>query len=299
MRKILIALLLVASQATSIHAQIDLAELLRGKIGVSSASGVAKEAISPELYVIRQQYRLERNGEHFGKNNMPFYGETYSLAVKVPGGMMFLGDVVEPWKYDSDYNRVNASGKYKPELFWTYQRPIADSTYKAVELELGTEYVSPVNAEKSLYLHTEKKGDFGLNIDSSTGKKAGYMIWAYSKSDIQDSAMVVELRQSADSIDVRADSTLITMSPANPEKIIGGIYVTPKYGRAGQVQFVLNGIAVRKSATAWGLQFLATDGEVTKSEAAGSGDKDAGDRKAGSRKKKGKQTDSSEPTPSK
>lgn len=271
MKRIFIICFLTAFYAAGMSAQISLTELLKGKVTVNNKVEISHEAVKPELFIIRQQYRLERNGEYYGKNNKPFYGETYSLAVKVSGGMMFLDDVVEPWKNDADYKRVNATGKYKPVRFWTYQRAITDSVYKAVDLELGTEYVTPFNAQKTLYTHIEEKGNFGLSIDKETGVKAGYMIWAYSKSDIQDSAMVVELRQSMDSIDVKPDSTLIPMSPTDPKKIIGGIFVTPKYGHAGSVQFVLTGIAVRTDNSGWALQMLMsssapTDIEVTVSD---------------------------------
>ncbi len=293
MKQAFIICLLIVCQATGTSAQISLADLLKGKVAIGNTVEIAQEAVKPEMFIIRQQYRLERNGEYYGKNNKPFYGETYSLAIKVAGGMMFLDDVVEPWKNDADYKRVNATGKYKPAQFWTYQRAITDSVYKATDLELGTEYVVPFNAQQTLYTHIEEKGNFGLSIDKETGVKAGYMIWAYSKTNVQDSAMIVELRQQQDTIDIKPDSTLITMSPTEPEKIIGGIYVTPKYGHQGNVQFVLTGIAVRTDNSGWALQTLAannapTDIEVTISEG------DTPDNKKSSSKKKRHKTSDKE-----
>lgn len=254
---------------------------------VANSSSVEMQAITPELSVIRQQYRLERNGSYYGKNNLPFYGESYSLAVKVSGGTYFTSDVVEPWKIDTDYTRDNASGNYKPSIYWTYQRPINETKYKAVNLEIKdeSEFVKPVNAEKSLYLHTDAINDFGLSIDNTTGNKKGTMIWVYSKTDIQDSAMAVVFQQSSFTIEAKEDSSLVEMTPTTPEKIIGGIFVTPKIEKGGRVQYLLSGMAVRNKSNGWSLQLLCIDDRITKSESSSSLTKTNDKKKSGSQKK--------------
>ena len=254
---------------------------------VANSSSVEMQAITPELSVIRQQYRLERNGSYYGKNNLPFYGESYSLAVKVSGGTYFTSDVVEPWKIDTDYTRDNASGNYKPSIYWTYQRPINETKYKAVNLEIKdeSEFVKPVNAEKSLYLHTDAINDFGLSIVNTTGNKKGTMIWVYSKTDIQDSAMAVVFQQSSFTIEAKEDSSLVEMTPTTPEKIIGGIFVTPKIEKGGRVQYLLSGMAVRNKSNGWSLQLLCIDDRITKSESSSSLTKTNDKKKSGSQKK--------------
>lgn len=254
---------------------------------VANSSSVEMQAITPELSVIRQQYRLERNGSYYGKNNLPFYGESYSLAVKVSGGTYLTSDAVEPWRIDTDYARDNASGNYKPSIYWTYQRPINEAKYKAVNLEIKdeSEFVKPVNAEKSLYLHTDAINDFGLSIDNTTGNKKGTMIWVYSKTDIQDSAMAVVFQQSSFTIEAKEDSSLVEMTPTTPEKIIGGIFVTPKIEKGGRVQYLLSGVAVRNKSNGWSLQLLCIDDRITKSESSSSLTKTNDKKKSGSQKK--------------
>ena len=255
---------------------------------VANSSSVEMQAITPELSVIRQQYRLERNGSYYGKNNLPFYGESYSLAVKVSGGTYLTSDAVEPWGIDTDYARDNASGNYKPSIYWTYQRPINETKYKAVNLEIKdeSEFVKPVNAEKSLYLHTDAINDFGLSIDNTTGNKKGTMIWVYSKTDIQDSAMAVVFQQSSFTIEAKEDSSLVEMTPSTPEKIIGGIFVTPKIEKGGRVQYLLSGVAVRNQSNGWSLQLLCIDDRITKSESSSSITKTNDKKKSGLQKKK-------------
>ena len=285
--------LLFAAMAFSltINAQssFSIKDLLGQHEGLTAAnsSSVEMQAITPELSVIRQQYRLERNGSYYGKNNLPFYGESYSLAVKVSGGTYLTSDAVEPWKIDTDYARDNASGNYKPSIYWTYQRPINETKYKAVNLEIKdeSEFVKPVNAEKSLYLHTDAINDFGLSIDNTTGNKKGTMIWVYSKTDIQDSAMAVVFQQSSFTIEAKEDSSLVEMTPTTPEKIIGGIFVTPKIEKGGRVQYLLSGVAVRNKSNGWSLQLLCIDDRITKSESSSSLTKTNDKKKSGSQKK--------------
>ena len=285
--------LLFAAMAFSltINAQssFSIKDLLGQHEGLAAAnsSSVEMQAITPELSVIRQQYRLERNGSYYGKNNLPFYGESYSLAVKVSGGTYLTSDAVEPWKIDTDYARDNASGNYKPSIYWTYQRPINEAKYKAVNLEIKdeSEFVKPVNAEKSLYLHTDAINDFGLSIDNTTGNKKGTMIWVYSKTDIQDSAMAVVFQQSSFTIEAKEDSSLVEMTPTTPEKIIGGIFVTPKIEKGGRVQYLLSGVEVRNKSNGWSLQLLCIDDRITKSESSSSLTKTNDKKKSGSQKK--------------
>ncbi|MBQ5913247.1 MAG: hypothetical protein IIW93_09175 [Bacteroidaceae bacterium] len=286
----LFLVLIITSLNTNAQSTFKLKDLISQQQGLAAKTDPSAElqAILPEMSIIRQQYRLERNDEFFGKNNKPYYGESYSLAIKVSGGTIFLSDVIEPWKGDSDYARDNASGNYNTSLYWTYQRSINDANYNSIDLEIKGEsdYVRPLNADKTLYMHTDAISDFGLSIDKETGSKKGYMIWAYTKSEISDSAMVVDIRQSQHSVEAIADSALVTMNPSTPEKIIGGIYVTPKFERGGRVQYLLSGVAVRNKSNGWDLQLLCSDDKITKSEATNNITKSNDSPKSESKKKK-------------
>lgn len=275
-----------------------------GAIGGKPAKGIeaaesigisddCKLSILPELSIIRQQYRLKQGKEHYGRNNKSYFGETYTLAVKVNSGMYLSGDVVEPWKYDDDYERMNASRNYTPDLFWSYQRSLTDSVYKAISLEFGKEqFLKPFNADKSLYKHQDAKDDFGLEEDCTPGEKKGVMIWAYSKTTAQDSAMVVDLRQNAMTVNAQADSTLLTMTLGEPERIIGGVFMVPKIEGRGVVRYQLAGVAVKTGKNKWALQLLVVEDNLTKSEA----EAPENDKKKGSKKRKTKSEEVSELT---
>lgn len=259
-----------------------------------SSNSIENTAITPELSIIRQQYHLERNGDSYGKDEItPYYGETYSLAIKVSGGTYLSGDVIEPWKNDADYLRVNADKKYKPAYFCSYQRALNDTVYKAVELDLGTEYTKPVNADKSLWLHEDISRDFGLTEDKTEGTKQGTLIWAYANTNVQDSAMKVDLRQVPMQVEVKGDSTIVPVELKDAERVIGGLYVVPKYDRGGRVQFLLAGVAVKGDDSKWLLQMLAIPSDITPKKNSNM------EKKEKVRKKKDKKEDVSEPVPTK
>lgn len=256
----------LAAFATASTAQITLLEGFGGKPMQDSISGnststttaksIVTETIRPELSIIRQQYRLELNGDYYGKGGKSFFGETYSLGIKISGGMLLSNDVVEPWKNDADYKRVNADGRYKTQYFWTYQRKLSDSTYNAIDLELGTSNTVPCNQSNNLWKHDDRHGELGLDIDNSKGLKSGVMIWAESGSSVSDSAMAVSLSASAYSVNAVSDTSLIAMSPPTPEKVIGGVFVVPRYGKGGRVQFMIAGVAVKNGDDKWALLLL-------------------------------------------
>ena len=248
---LIIILCAIDSYGQNIESAID------AIINRKNDNGIVLESITPELSIIRQQYRLKLKEDYYGKNNKPYYGEKYSLGIKVGGGLLFLSNIVKPWEGDADFERVTAKRKYLPELFWSYQRGLRDSVYHDVELEMyNPNYVFPINADSTLYRQDDQVSDLGLIINDLAGKKNGYMVWAYTQTNVQDSAMNVTLRQSSYVVDAKPDSMQIAMSPDNPEKILGGLFVVPKYEQGGRVQMQLAGVAVRTKNGKWALQVL-------------------------------------------
>lgn len=250
---------------------------------------ILTEALMPALSVIRQQYRLKREGKYYGKNNKPFYGETYTLAVKVPGGTIMQRSVLYPWENDEDYLRVSEGGKYTHSLFWSYQRQLTDSLWKRVELDReGSRYVKPIDGDSLIFNFEEERPDFGLAIDETLGRKQGFMVWAYSTTNASDSAMHISLRQESRVINVSADSLHYSVSPDDADRIIGGIFVVPQIERAGYIKLLMAGIAVKNKEGKWVLCLLAKSDENNKAD------------KSDKRKKKEKKKDESEgfePTP--
>lgn len=224
-----------------------------------SSDSLLIKAITPSLSIIRQQYRLTAGGEYFGKNNRPFYGETYSLGIKVSGATIFQNAVVRPWEYDEDYQRVKQSGKYKPVLFWSYKRSINDSLYMSVDWDLATDYTRPMDSDSLIYKNEDKISDFGLSIDYSAGHKSGYMVWAYSSTNTQDSTMHVFFRQTNLQVQASVENADIQMTPNEPEKLLGGLYVVPVFESGGRIRLTVVGVVSKNRERKWNLHLLTTE----------------------------------------
>lgn len=218
---------------------------------------IISDAITPALSIVRQQFRLEREGKSYGKNNMPFYGETFSLGVKVSGGEVLQNQVLCPWNFDADYIRINQSRKYKPVYFWSFQRAINDSVFNSVEMELETEYVRPIDGDSLIFMHTDAQSDFGLDIDETAGDKSGYLIWAYA-SNMHDSTMQVSFKQSPLQI-VACKDSVILVKTKDPDRILGGLYVVPVIEKAGVIRVKLVGVCAKNNAKDWTLCLLTKD----------------------------------------
>ena len=262
------------------------------------SSTIINDALAPALSVIRQQYRLERGGDYYGKSKRPYYGESYTLGIKVSGGTILQRGVIAPWESDDDYQRVNKDNKYKTEWYKTMQHSLQDSIWQPIELELGTQYVSSLNSENTLYIHTDAMSDFGLPTDETSGKKQGYLVLAYTSSSLQDSTMRVSLRQSSYQVDASPDSTTIALAPSDADKVIGGLLVVPVIERAGHIKLLMAGVAAKNSDGSWCLHLLTKGAEsLTRVESISKGKAKQNKNKEQIEQNDVNATDDSEPTP--
>lgn len=218
------------------------------------------DALKPELCIIRQQYQLKRGEDMYGSDGKSYYGETYTLGVKVPGYLYMQRGVLKPWEGDKNYDRVNADGKYESVYFKSFQRSLIDkeTAYTPIEIEFGRDYLQAVNSDQTLYRQEDLVSDFGLSIDEVGGVKKGIMVWVYSNSTLKDSAMTVSFQQEMLSLEAKSDSMLIPQTVSNANRLLGGVFVVPSYERGGRIQIRLTGIAVRTANGDWNLQLLAS-----------------------------------------
>lgn len=245
--------------------QSSLSDLLKGKIvKKSSNDSIVINAVVPALTIIRQQYRLELNGDYYGKKGNPYYGESYTLGVKISNNTILQRGVILPWENDADYQRVNMGGKYTPVYFRSFLRPIARTEWKATEFDFGTQYTTPTSSDSLLFLNQDKVSDFGLPDNRIEGMKQGLLIWVYSTTNIQDSAMQVRYQQSSVTIDAKADSSCISVRPDIIDNLLGGIFVVPQIERVGYIKVLLVGVAVKDSNNEWKLKLLTESTDVQK-----------------------------------
>lgn len=216
-------------------------------------SDLVFKAVAPALKIIKQQYRLKKDGDFFGRNNKPHFGESFSLGVKVSGGTILQNEVLYPWVNDKDYKDVNEAGKYTPVLYESYQKSIIGGDYEKVDFELNTPYVKSVGKDSLLYIHSDVYSDFGLNMDTASGEKCGYMLWVYETDGKCD------YRVEALNLQASVESTVIPMKTSSPSKVLGGVYVIPVNERPGTISFYLVGVASTCNNKDWSLKLLTKD----------------------------------------
>ena len=216
-------------------------------------SDLVFKAVAPALKIIKQQYRLKKDGDFFGRNNKPHFGESFSLGVKVAGGMILQNEVLYPWVNDKDYKDVNEAGKYTPVLYDSYQKSVIGGDYEKVDFELNTPYVKSVGKDSLLYIHSDVYSDFGLNMDTASGEKSGYMLWVYEADGKCD------YRVEALNLQASVESTVIPMKTSSPSKVLGGVYVIPVNERPGTISFYLVGVASTCNNKDWSLKLLTKD----------------------------------------
>lgn len=245
--------ILSISPFLSAYGQISLSDVLREKLGSGSSvvSNVAKDAVKSELFLIRQQYTLSRNGEEYGSDGKPYFGESYSLGIKVSGGMLLQRCVLFPSAYDTAYDRYK--DQYDTKYYYSYQRALTDSVYRRVDFEFGSQFMDVVDGDSLLFRHTDKKSNFGLQIDGRFGARDGIMVWAYASTNVRDSLMSVDLRQTSYRMKEDPDTAVVQLNPNDAGRVIGGVFVVPKYEPQGRVQFLLAGVAVRGENGQWRL----------------------------------------------
>ena len=219
-------------------------------------SNLVFKAVAPALKIIKQQYRLKKDGDFFGRNNKPHFGESFSLGVKVAGGTILQNEVLYPWVNDKDYKDVNEAGKYTPVLYDSYQKSVIGGDYEKVDFELNTPYVKSVGKDSLLYIHSDVYSDFGLNMDTASGEKSGYMLWVYETDGKCD------YRVEALNLQASAESTVIPMKTSSPSKVLGGVYVMPVNERPGTISFYLVGVASTCNNKDWSLKLLTKDDAI-------------------------------------
>lgn len=209
-------------------------------------------AVSPALKIVKQQYKLVKDGEYYGGDNKPYFGESVTLAVKVSGATLLQNKVVSPWSYDDNYQGVY-SDTYAPAYHKTYVKSIDSLDYEVKDFELGTPYVKQVGADSLLFIHSDVYSDFGLTVDATVGEKKGYMLWVYQNAE--------NCRHNVESMTVSATGTetVLPLTPSEPESLLGGVYVIPVQDRPGTISFHLVGVASSADGKNWVLKLLTKE----------------------------------------
>ncbi|MBR5167054.1 MAG: hypothetical protein IKW86_03170 [Salinivirgaceae bacterium] len=240
MKKITATLAAMAIVAVS-QAQIQSAE---NKLIAESAGG--------SLLVVEQTYKVkDRNAElYYGFKGSNIFGRTFSVAVRLKNGLCYTDAFVRPWVGDANYAQYETG--YLPVYAGAQFKYVADSALRGFPFDS----VGCRRTESPL-VYTTTKTPFnsqGLEPDSLTGAKRGWLLWVVSDDTVhRTDSLVIDVR----ACNITASDTMLYHKVNQPNRqmilsskkysnVLGGIFVTPRHTALGEVQFMLTGVLVEK-----------------------------------------------------
>lgn len=214
---------------------------------------LVEDAIKNGIIVICQSYQLEDTTTHqrYGRYGNKEFGKSYSIGVKVNGGIAVTTKTTNPWEYDDNFSRYRDS--HKPILYQTKVKELSDSTF--IQLTPGIGSIS-TSDYISIIPDTTSYNGLGFKCRKYKDKTDGWIVWVTSSVDIRDcdSSRIVDHVIYRKNIVFCPDSLSYTIdAPQTTKKVWGGIYVVPQQTKIGELTFNLGGVIVETSPSSWQL----------------------------------------------
>ena len=213
---------------------------------ISNNQQLIEDAVKDGLFIVRQAYKLQdRTADepaYYGWNNKPFFGETFSIGVKIPEGYYINDKAINPWDYDSNFERfISNNPQYDPVFSETKYRELADTA--CIELPFEMQSYKEIK-EKCLYEINDALFDGkGFEVKSTDEKNEGWLVWVVTDkpiTELNDSTVALITYRKELTFQPEVNSYEIE-SPSFEKNIIGGIYIVPKVTEIGKITFLLTG----------------------------------------------------------
>ncbi|MDR2232001.1 MAG: hypothetical protein LBE56_02620 [Tannerella sp.] len=256
MKKIVLALFLFAG----IHAAAQQSSINFGNM-LSSNQQLIEDAVKDGFFIIRQRYQLQdttaRTPTYFGWQNRDWFGESYSLGVKVKTGYYLFDKAIIPWLYDTNFEQYKTNSKYVPVLSDGDFRTFENIDYQS--LPRGNALIKEGSSNRIFLLpDTSSFQQKGFSVDTGKGEKKGWLVWVTTDKPLEEqpdqkpSCLIYRLElnfeQGKNSYDVK--------DPATDKNIVGGFYFLPEITDIGQITFSLSGVLLRENGS-WQVAVLS------------------------------------------
>lgn len=261
MKKIII-ICIAALASIQAYAQFDL---------TSEGQKMVRQAFDDALVLVRQSYVvLDADNKKYGLGDADYFGRTLGVGVRTDCGLMMLGDVAQPWRNDSKFDKYKEN--YRPEISLTECRSVKDSAFKAMEKKIDKFMM--VSDSAIAYAQSVKSEESLGAVLPEEGKVNGWLVLLTSKEPIDDdndSPLSIDVYKQTITFEKQQKRYPIESTPAmNVKNIIGGIYVVPSY-KMGKIIFRYAGL-LEKTKDGWRL--LLTSKNALECEASGASAKD-------------------------
>jgi len=241
----------------------------------SSNQQLIEDAVKDGIFVVHRCYQLQDTTAEkpifYGWNNKNFFGESYSLAIKVKEGYCLNDLAFRPWIYDKKFDEYAESAQFAPVISESKYRALEDTVWKSLPYQ---ELLTKEMATHRIYLAQDSVFlQKGFSIDYSDGVKKGWVVWLVAdKSLMEDSQQIPSflVYRTELTFEPRKESYEIK-DPLTKKSILAGYYVVPETTEIGQIVFHLAGI-VHQDKEIWQVVRMnnAANSNITKSKTTGS-----------------------------
>jgi len=214
----------------------------------SNNQQLIEDAVKDGLFVMSSYYKLQDTTKtepaYYGRKSLPYFGVTYTLGIKVKNGYFISNAAVHPWMGDSNYREstYRNDNRYVPVVSEYKYRLLDDTAYQPLPLKDAT--INEISKNRSYFVRDAVFQNEGFNIDTSTGMKKGWLVWATTDKPLAEQPeqalsftiyrAEVVFEKSKDSYEIKA--------PATDKIVLGGFFVLPVPTGIGQIEFKLTGI---------------------------------------------------------
>lgn len=229
MKKYILFLLVMLNMLTG-HAQLPL--LNSGRM---AGQEMTCKAVENALYVSKSNYRLKSkfDGKFYGRDGKKDFGVGYAVAFKTREGIVMLSSQIMSWNNEDDFQKV--SSEY-------------DAVLSSLEL-LKLDNSEPISVNRPTqfadqYQIVDSQSNGGLEIISQTGDINGWCVWITTQSK-SDELTAVDVMCQANTKSIFVTDSIKTVDAGNvPQgvRVLGGIYVCPKYEEGGVIRYCVAGI---------------------------------------------------------
>lgn len=248
MKKLIFAITMLAGMLAGLHVaaqtNISLGNML------SSNNQLIEDAVRDGILIVRSCYQLQDTTRttptFFGRNNMSYFGETFSPAIKSREGY-YMGDKAShPWAYDARFEEYNQSSQYAPVRSVRAYRLLDDTTYRS--LPYNDDSMREVSARRVYQMQDTVFQQKGFRVDNDNGTKKGWMVWLVAERPLEEqhnqsvsfqiSRAELTFEQGTDFYDVK--------EPTTSKTLLGGYFLMHAATDVGQLEFYLSGILHHK-----------------------------------------------------
>ena len=209
-----------------------------------------EEALQGAFPILEQSYQLKdaKKNEILGRGGKDYFSKLSFLAIRTNYGLIIHQDAVHPWAKDDDF--VKYENQYEPILFRSSLIcPGKENKSTVINDTIGEKKVSSLKNTPFVVYRDSLFLD-GLECDTLSGKKEGWMVWFTADGDLNPSSKISLMSYKKDIHINKEDESLVVATPETSKQILGGIYICPVATRVGQITFRLVGIA-NKNGNNW------------------------------------------------